>query len=179
MRHSLTIHPAFACDALRGLSVEVERREPGRLLLRYRLTGITDRLVLPPASCARTDGLWKHTCLEAFVQGAGDAGYRELNLSPGGAWAAYRFNGYRAGMADADIGPPDIRPTALGDHGLDMLAIWDLDLPPDRPWRIGVAAVIEEAGGGLSYWALAHPPSKPDFHHADGFALDLPAPSRP
>ena len=39
--------------------------------------------------------------------------------------------------------------------------------------RIGLSAVIEEANGRISYWALAHPPGKPDFHHADCFALEF------
>jgi hypothetical protein len=33
--------------------------------------------------------------------------------------------------------------------------------------------VIEDIGGGRSYWALAHPAGKPDFHHADGFTIEL------
>ena len=49
------------------------------------------------------------------------------------------------------------------------------DLPRDAPWQLGLSAVIEEADGRLSYWALAHPPGKPDFHHSDCFALELPA----
>ena len=35
------------------------------------------------------------------------------------------------------------------------------------------AAVVEEADGRLSYWALRHPPGRPDLHHADAFALRL------
>jgi hypothetical protein len=35
--------------------------------------------------------------------------------------------------------------------------------------------VIEAADGGKSYWALAHPPGRPDFHHAAGFAAHLPS----
>jgi hypothetical protein len=38
-----------------------------------------------------------------------------------------------------------------------------------------VSAVIEENSGAKSYWALKHPPGKPDFHHADGFDLTLSA----
>jgi hypothetical protein len=41
---------------------------------------------------------------------------------------------------------------------------------------LGLSAVIEETSGAKSYWALAHPPGRPDFHHADGFALMLDAP---
>jgi hypothetical protein len=47
-------------------------------------------------------------------------------------------------------------------------------LPRDAPWRLGLSAVIEETSGRKSYWALAHPPGKPDFHHADCFAYELP-----
>ena len=49
------------------------------------------------------------------------------------------------------------------------------DLPRHAPWRLGLSAVIEETDGNTSYWALAHPPGKPDFHHAAGFAYDLAA----
>ena len=44
--------------------------------------------------------------------------------------------------------------------------------------RAGLSAVIEEADGTKSYWALAHPPGKPDFHRAEGFALELPPAGR-
>ena len=42
--------------------------------------------------------------------------------------------------------------------------------------RIGLSAVIEDTAGSLSYWALHHPRSKPDFHHRGGFILRLTAP---
>jgi hypothetical protein len=42
--------------------------------------------------------------------------------------------------------------------------------------RLGLSAVIESCNGSLSYWALRHPAGKPDFHHADAFALGLEAP---
>jgi len=39
--------------------------------------------------------------------------------------------------------------------------------------RTALSAVIESADGTRSYWALAHPSDKPDFHHPDSFLLDL------
>ena len=42
-----------------------------------------------------------------------------------------------------------------------------------RELRLAVCAVMENEQGRVSYWALAHPPGKPDFHHRDGFALRL------
>ena len=38
------------------------------------------------------------------------------------------------------------------------------------------SAVIEETDGTNSYWALAHPPGKPDFHHPSCFDATLPPP---
>jgi len=46
-------------------------------------------------------------------------------------------------------------------------------LRSDGPWRLGLAAVIEEASGHKSYWALAHPPGNADLHHSDSFTLEF------
>ena len=55
------------------------------------------------------DGLWQHTCFEAFV-GLGDGpAYLELNFSASGDWAAYRFDDYRQGMRPMqNASPPRI-----------------------------------------------------------------------
>lgn len=180
MRRALRLHP----DGDRGPVVRIEaaisRPAPRVLALSYELAGRTGDLGIPsPAPPERTDGLWRGTCFEAFV-GLGDGpGYLEFNLSPSGQWAAYRFEGYRAGMAPLELPPPDVTLARTGD-ALILKARLDLsgvaDLAPDRPWRLGLSAVIEEAGGRIAYWALAHAPGKPDFHHADGFACLAPAP---
>jgi len=47
---------------------------------------------------------------------------------------------------------------------------------PEATTKLGLSAVIEEADGTKSFWALAHPPGRPDFHHPDCFALTLGAP---
>ncbi len=48
------------------------------------------------------------------------------------------------------------------------------DFPSGDPaWRLGLAAVVEETNGTITYWALTHPSGKPDFHHIDGFALEF------
>jgi excinuclease ABC subunit B len=56
----------------------------------------------------------------------------------------------------------------------ELQAIAYLDgLPAGAAWRLAVATVVEARDGGLSYWALRHPLGPPDFHHPDGFALQL------
>jgi hypothetical protein len=44
-------------------------------------------------------------------------------------------------------------------------------------FEVAISAVIEELDGTKSYWALTHPPGKPDFHHPTCFAATLPPPS--
>ena len=154
------------------------RPHAGRLILRYFITGKISALRLPPVTAAaRADELWQHTCFEAFVRGSPGAGYYEFNFAPSTQWAAYGFLSYRTGMRVAtEIGAPQIdvrsEPECYALQAsleLDRLSM----LPHDAGWRLGLAALVEETNGNKSYWALAHPPGKPDFHHPDCFAFEL------
>ncbi len=179
-RRPLLPHPLAGRGAFDGaveeLTVDLAWQPDGRLALTYVLLGDLHALRLPtPRPPLRSDGLWRHTCFEAFVARAGAAEYWEYNFSPSRAWAAYHFTGYREGMAALMAGaPPDVRVTSGEDH-LSLEATIDLSwLARQAPGlRLGLAAVIEDRTQRLSYWALAHPTEKPDFHHADGFVLDL------
>ncbi len=217
----LAPHPSTPCEAVRSIGVQVARAPGGRLpltagwlQLTYVVEGDMARVRVPrPALPRRTDGLWWHTCFEAFLAadaaparardtipatpwdagsdaapGAGSdaapsaapaAGrarrprYFELNFSPSGAWACYGFTGYREGMAPVDcFAPPAIEITSEQPWTL-RCAVRLPAAATSQPMRIALAAVIEEADGRLCYWALRHPPGKPDFHAAEGFALTI------
>jgi hypothetical protein len=181
MRLSLLRHPDAPCAAVTRIDVEAARPRPNALALSYVVEGDVAGLRLPAAAPpARADELWKHTCFEAFVRPGDGEAYYELNFATSTQWAAYRFSGYRAGMAAAsEIAAPriDLRAEA-GRLQLSVIA----ELPEslrDAPWRLAVSAVIEEANGAKSYWALAHAPGRPDFHDSDSFACELPALERP
>jgi hypothetical protein len=167
--HQLVSHPDREPGIPLGIAVALEAT--GAVLdVRFRLAGPIGHILLPsPARPARRDELWRHTCFELFVRGAG-AAYAEVNLAPSTEWAAYRFDDYRAGMAPLAMPDPEIAVSRAADV-VELAARLHL---PDRPHAIGISAVIEEADGRVSYWALAHPPGAPDFHHADCFALKLP-----
>ena len=173
MRASLMPFPGSACDAVTALEAEL-RRQDKHLYFRYLLHGAMNELRLPPkVAPGRADNLWQHSCLEAFVWWAGQPTYFEFNFSPAGEWAAYRFRSYREGAANADVPAPQI--TVLRSHDLLELSA-AVDLGADAPastWRIGLSAVIEESDGRKSYWALAHPRERPDFHHRDSFLLEI------
>jgi len=183
MRQALKLHPDSRCAAATGIEVEAARPRPASLLLRYVVTDGLSELRLPPAAApARGDGLWRHTCFEVFLAASPGGAYYEFNFAPSLQWAAYRFGGYRSGMSVAEVSAPRLE--ARSDRKIfelrAKLALDGLpDLPGDSAWRLGLSAVIEDTGGRLSYWALAHPPGKPDFHHSDCFALELPVAVRP
>jgi predicted GIY-YIG superfamily endonuclease len=172
-RDGLFLHPHLASPPSEPLSLEVGARlSQTHLHLRFRLTGDVSSILIPaPAVPARRDGLWQHACFEAFLRTSSD--YLEFNLSPSGEWAAYSFTGYREGMACLDVPAPAIRTRSTAE-ALELTA--DLHLSPEgSPARLGLSAVIEERSGHKSYWALRHPQGdKPDFHHPDCFALELP-----
>jgi len=170
MREALGLHPDSACDPAIRIDGEVARLRRDRLVLSYVVNGRIGKLRLPPA---RTDELWQHTCFEAFVRSAAGPGYYEFNFAPSTQWAVYRFAGYRSGMAVAtESAAPRIAVRSSARH-FALEAVIDLS-PLPLPYRLGLSAVLEETSGRKSYWALAHPPGKPDFHHADCFTLELP-----
>jgi hypothetical protein len=170
MRRRLISHPDTPARAISAVEVEVGPLSGAQLRLQYVVAGEIARLALPEAaSPERGDALWKRTCFEAFAML--DHGYREFNFSPSTEWAACDFDSYRADMRNADV----LAPRVEGRHGQAHYELFvAFDLPGDAPWRLALTAVIEETDGTKSYWALKHPPGKPDFHHADGFALELP-----
>ena len=187
MRLALKLHPDSFCTAVTGVDVDVTRPHDGNLSLSYITTGKIADLRLPlVAVSARADELWRSGCFEAFIRAAPGEAYYEFNFAPSTQWAAYRFDGYRTGMrAASEIAAPRIEVQSTPEC-YTLRATLDLaNLPtpslrsPARGGgkggglRLGLSAIIEETSGRKSYWALAHPPGKPDFHHADCFAHEL------
>lgn len=183
MLHALKLHPDSTCRAVEHIEVEAVRAEPEKLALRYVVTGRIADIAIPMLTAAtRTDELWKHTCLEAFLKAPRRKTYCEFNFAPSTQWAAYRFRDYRKGMKPVEEATPtiDVKP---GRDRFELRVLLDLagvkELSANGPWRLGLSAVIEERNGTISYWALAHPKrGKPNFHHADGFAAELPVAKR-
>ena len=178
MHQLLILHPDLRCFAVAKIEVGVARPSADSLILSYIVTGKMSNVRMPPAMAAtRSDELWRHTCFEAFVRASSGAEYYEFNFAPSSQWAAYRFSSYRSGMrVAAEISAPPIEVRSSPDC-YTLQASLELDclsgLPRRALWRLGLAALIEDTSGRKSYWALAHPPGKPDFHHTDCFAHEF------
>ncbi len=172
-------HSSQARGPVLSFELEAERRADGALALRYRLEVDLGRLQLPIATDPiRADGLWCHTCFEAFVGAPESEAYCELNFSPSGEWAAYAFTGYRAGRALLELPvPPAARwRQNQGQSRLELAVVLN---PPALireagPLRLAASAVLEEQSGTISHWALRHPSGQPDFHHPESFVWQFP-----
>lgn len=178
MRATLRPHREYPGPSI---AIEAEAQRSGdRLSLAYRVTGDIAAVRWPaPARAGRADELWRHTCFEAFVAPVQSDAYCEINLSPSGEWSTYRFSSYRIGMEPASAEIEPFQPRVNGKTELLLATGVDLgrlEALAGRPWRLGLAAVIEAADGRVSYWSVAHPAGKPDFHHRDCLAVELAAP---
>jgi hypothetical protein len=177
----LCCHPDTPCPVVADIKAAISWDPHRHLRVVYTLTGTVNRLRIPPPRPSRNvNGLWHHTCVELFVRAQNDAEYYEFNFSPSGEWAAYGFRDYRAAASiDTDELEPKIA-VRQGVETLELSAVLCADrlpgIAPKIRLSLGLGAVIEDLKGSFSYWALKHPAGKPDFHHADSFALEIVVP---
>jgi hypothetical protein len=177
IKAALQRHPATRAQLVRGVEAQVGWGNGGALALSFALEGDLTRLRIPaPQPPRRADGLWQHTCFEAFLRHKGEPAYCEFNFAPSSEWAAYAFRRYRDGMPLVQDLDPRITVRRIGDR-LELDAFMRLDcLLPVQPRtrvQLALSAVVEDEQGVLSYWALTHPPGRPDFHHPEAFTLEL------
>ena len=172
---------------VRAVQATVARAPDGGLVFFYQISGDMVRLRIPtPQAQSHSDGLWEHTCCEAFVALAGEPAYREFNFSPSGQWAAYAFSGYRRlQQSSAASTAPQIS-ARLTEGRLQLSATLAAELLPPgaatAALQIGLTAVIESSdtvAGARSHWALRHTAGPADFHRRDTFVLELPSGEQP
>ncbi len=157
-RMQLIPHPGTTTITVRSIDVAVWN-DADRWHFRFVVYGINGLILPDHRASLRTDELWRHTCFEAFV-GLEDDAYLEINFSPSSQWAAYRFDRYRAAKSDE---PAEIEVVVESRETWFSLEAAVKCSALTEGSSLGLCAVVEERGG-TSYWALAHPRDKPDFH---------------
>lgn len=165
---SLTPHPACGPSCIKKLGAEIRLKED-RIILLYRLEGDIDALLIPEKrESGRRDGLWEHTCMEAFFGRTENPSYLEYNFSPSTDWAAYAFPSYRQAGPLPHIPAPIIQ-TSRDGHLFLLQATLAMAVPDISSTRLCITAVLEEKSGGKTWWAIKHAFEKPDFHHTNSF----------
>lgn len=153
------------------------RRNGNKIDITYTISGEIQIINIQGKedNLARRDNLWKETCLEIFLNPEGSEHYWEVNLSPSGHWNVYRFDEYRKGMkeeSDMNDLPVSVERT---DAALLLSAHIDMEnlISGENPLYVGISSVVKSRKGTISYWALTHPGSEPDFHSRDSFLFRI------
>ena len=172
---SLYPHAKTPSAAVQALQVSLRTESDGALRLHFELDADTGRVVFPAVEAPGfSDGLWRHTCFELFAAGAAEA-YREFNFAPSSRFAIYDFAQFRTGMRAVVVREPPAIEVSRGGLSVEVCIPAELLSPDGSPeLKVGIAAVIEERSGALSYWAVNHPADKPDFHDRRGFVVGWP-----
>src|SRR5450432_4100756 len=177
----LVAHPRTPGAAVYGIGAEIRFIRPAVLFCDYTLHADMAQVLIPQLrGGSPVDGLWQHTCFELFIGVPEAALYYEFNFSPAGDWAAYRFGAYRDQMSPAAVAPAPHLQVYRNPERLELSVTVHIgalaEIAEAALLRVALTAVVEDAAGELSYWSLRHTAGKPDFHHSDGFVLELPAP---
>jgi hypothetical protein len=139
----------------------------------FYVRGDLDKLYIPAPNTSdkRLDNLWKRTCFETFVKSNDQLNYFEINASPTGDWALYKFSDYHADMADASE-VREFRVQSSADQK-ELKCWYTIDLKklglPNKNLDIGLSCILENNEKKLSFWAVNHKKEKPDFHLASNF----------
>jgi hypothetical protein len=173
---NLICHSEHLNTSISSIQASVLRLDSDLLQIIYTLAGDISELKVPTLqTSAMQEGLWQHTCFEAFIAEPNELEYLEFNFSPSSLWTIYRFNDYRQRVDYTGSITPKIH-VEVTETQLQLVAA--IQLPKNLAninLQIGLTAVIENKHAQLTYWALQHPAPKPDFHLKAGFALLLPS----
>ena len=116
--------------------------------------------------------LWEKSCFELFIKNKND-NYIEFNFSPEFEWDAFYFTKLgdealeyeKVNSVDIDI--------LLSMDVFHLLARIDKHKFPenffDGELSAGITSVIKDKKGVISYWALSHEDSRPNFHNFKTF----------
>lgn len=147
------------------------------LSLQYQLLGDLEKIAISGLSDSpkRQDELWQTTCFEFFIGIPNEPQYWEFNCSPSGDWNVYHFKDYRHKMQTEStftelpfsVDRDDDRFALSVRVNLDRIDLGD------RPLDLAITAVIQTIDETVTYWALTHNGSRPDFHRRDSFILAI------
>jgi len=118
--------------------------------------------------------LWEKTCFELFIKNDNDS-YVEFNFSPNFEWNCFYFEKKGDALNELkEMQMPDLDILLSKDNFLLFAKIKKVFFPKgffdnNQKLSVGISSVIKDSRKSLSYWALTHCDSRPNFHHFDSF----------
>lgn len=116
--------------------------------------------------------LWEKTCFELFIKNDKDS-YMEFNFSCEFEWNTFYFEKKGDPLIQYEkMDTPKIDILLSSDFFLLIAEIPKNKFPPlflEGKLAVNITSVIKMNNGPLSYWALAHKDTKPNFHDFSSF----------
>lgn len=122
----------------------------------------------------RVTGLWEKTCFELFIKNESGQ-YLEFNFSPVFEWDCFYFNRKGESLKRWEKMQMPVTDILLSEADFLHFSVIKKDFFPEgffdsgRDLQVGISSVIKEKSGRLSYWALSHADSRPNFHDFRSF----------
>jgi hypothetical protein len=167
----------YAPESAPAIAIETEINQNAEsLFISYRIREGAELIDLGNGSPnkKRLIKLWEKTCFELFIKNENDQ-YVEFNFSPTFEWNCFYFNKKGDPLKEWDqIIMPAIDILLSREHFFMFVDIKKEFLPkgffnPDSELSAGITSVIKDQEGTISYWALSHADTRPNFHHFDSF----------
>lgn len=117
--------------------------------------------------------LWEKTCFELFIKNQKDS-YVEFNFSPEFEWNAFYFVKKGATLTEYERIDSVKTDILLSLNVFHLIVQIDKRKFPDgffdgNELSAGVTSVVKQKNGSLSYWALSHEDTRPNFHDFRSF----------
>ncbi|MGZ3788543.1 MAG: hypothetical protein ACXVLQ_08480 [Bacteriovorax sp.] len=126
----------------------------------------------------RTMQLWEKTCFEFFLKNE-EGSYVEFNFSPNFEWNCFYFQKKGDAIKEWEtMNRPATEILLSIDHYFLFVEMRKELFPKgffdtSTQLQAGITSVIKDVKGGLSYWALTHKDTRPNFHQFDSFTITL------
>ena len=127
-----------------------------------------------PPKKERVLGLWEKSCFELFIKNHSGE-YIEFNFSPTFEWNCFYFNKKGDALKAWDKMQMPVTDILLSEDHFLLFSVIKKECFPQGFFNtgnsldVGITSVIKDKSNKLSYWALSHADSRPNFHHFDSF----------